>query len=228
MTKIIAFSLWGDNPKYTKGALRNAELARTIYPGWTCRFYLGEHGPSSAEDYARLAENPLIQCRQIPESMDGWKGMFARFLPATEEDVEVFISRDCDSRLTERESFAVNQWLDSSFLMHVMRDHPFHTSPIMGGMWGAKRYAMPDFGELLNGWIGEDRWQTDQEFLRDIIWPIYHHKVMVHDNWRRFEPFGRIVPFPTPRVNGEFVGSVIGPDDERVHLEHHDMVRNLT
>ena len=32
MTKVIGFSLWGDNPKYTVGATRNAQLARKIYP----------------------------------------------------------------------------------------------------------------------------------------------------------------------------------------------------
>ena len=29
--KIISFSLWGQDPKYTIGAIRNAELAREIY-----------------------------------------------------------------------------------------------------------------------------------------------------------------------------------------------------
>jgi hypothetical protein len=29
----IAFSLWGENPKYLVGAVRNAELAPLLYPG---------------------------------------------------------------------------------------------------------------------------------------------------------------------------------------------------
>jgi len=41
MKKIVAFSLWGNNPKYTVGAVRNAELTPSIYPGWTARFYCG-------------------------------------------------------------------------------------------------------------------------------------------------------------------------------------------
>ena len=47
MTKIISFSLWGNDKKYTFGALKNADLASTIYPGWTCRFYIGKSVPSS-------------------------------------------------------------------------------------------------------------------------------------------------------------------------------------
>ena len=31
--RVIAFSLWGDQPIYTVGALKNAELAPKIYPG---------------------------------------------------------------------------------------------------------------------------------------------------------------------------------------------------
>ena len=45
MKKVISFSLWGDNPKYTIGAIRNAELIETIYPGWIGRFYCGESVP---------------------------------------------------------------------------------------------------------------------------------------------------------------------------------------
>jgi len=37
MKKIISFSLWGDNPIYTQGAIRNAELAKEVYPDWVCR-----------------------------------------------------------------------------------------------------------------------------------------------------------------------------------------------
>ena len=44
---IIAFSLWGDGRKYTDGALANAELAPTIYPGWTCRFYMDATVPEA-------------------------------------------------------------------------------------------------------------------------------------------------------------------------------------
>ena len=31
---VIAFSLWGSNPRYLRGALTNATVARYLYPGW--------------------------------------------------------------------------------------------------------------------------------------------------------------------------------------------------
>ena len=30
--RYLSFSLWGENPLYTIGALRNAELAKELYP----------------------------------------------------------------------------------------------------------------------------------------------------------------------------------------------------
>jgi len=46
MKKIISYSLWGDNPMYTIGAIRNAELTPIVYPGWISRFYCGESVPT--------------------------------------------------------------------------------------------------------------------------------------------------------------------------------------
>ena len=44
---IISFSLWGEDPKYWIGALRNIELARKFYPGWITRFYIDERCDSN-------------------------------------------------------------------------------------------------------------------------------------------------------------------------------------
>ena len=48
--KIISFSLWGNNPKYTIGAIRNAELAKIIYPDWMCKFFVGSDTPVNIID----------------------------------------------------------------------------------------------------------------------------------------------------------------------------------
>ena len=37
--KVISYSLWGDKPTYTVGAVKNADLAATLFPDWTCVFY---------------------------------------------------------------------------------------------------------------------------------------------------------------------------------------------
>ena len=52
--------------------------------------------------------------------------------------VDLYVSRDLDSRSNERELAAVQEWLDSSKEFHFMRDHPQHKTTILGGLWGCK------------------------------------------------------------------------------------------
>ena len=37
--KYVSFSLWGNDPFYNVGAIRNAELMPTIYPDWKMVLY---------------------------------------------------------------------------------------------------------------------------------------------------------------------------------------------
>lgn len=46
--KIISMSLYGDDPRYVRGALQNAELAAANWKGWTLRIYYGEGVPQAA------------------------------------------------------------------------------------------------------------------------------------------------------------------------------------
>ena len=57
-----------------------------------------------------------------------------RFLPF--ENVERFISRDADSRLSIREKLAVDKWIESDKTLHIMRDHPHHNVYIFAGLFG--------------------------------------------------------------------------------------------
>lgn len=44
--KVIAVSLYGDNPRYTLGAIANALLAKRDWAGWTYRVYHGRGVPA--------------------------------------------------------------------------------------------------------------------------------------------------------------------------------------
>jgi len=43
--KIISYSLWGSDNRYTLGAVQNASLAKIVYPDWICRYYVGTSTP---------------------------------------------------------------------------------------------------------------------------------------------------------------------------------------
>ena len=210
MAKVIAFSLWGNDPKYCVGAVRNAEIAAELFPDWECWFYVAED--VSMETAGKLANLDNVVLLDMPQSMSGWKGMFARFQPAGLPYVEAMISRDCDSRLSHREKAAVDAWLESGKGFHIMRDHPWHGSSILGGMWGVKCGILPDMENLIGGWDQEDRWQTDQDFLNTAIYPRIVDNCMVHASFCRME--SHATDFPVPRSGTEFVGQVF---DEKEH-----------
>ena len=46
--------------------------------------------------------------------------------------MDVFLSRDLDSRVSWREVFAVKEWLSTPATYHIMRDHPKHDIPMLG------------------------------------------------------------------------------------------------
>jgi hypothetical protein len=44
--KVISFSLYGDNPKYTIGAIKNSKLREKFYPDWQMRVYHNDSVPN--------------------------------------------------------------------------------------------------------------------------------------------------------------------------------------
>lgn len=207
MKKVISFCLWGNNPKYTIGAIKNAELATTIYPEWICRYYVGRSVPLDiVENLSKRSNVELIKMDQ-----DGsWNSMFWRFYPISDPDVEVMLSRDCDSRLSIREKECVDEFLKSDKMFHAMIDHPWHGG-IMGGMWGAKRGILKNMVEMTNNWTKTDAWQTDQSFLNAVIRPLVNGSIIIHDSIQ-------LKNFPSKRKDYKFVGEVYDANDNR--FEH--------
>ena len=210
--KCIAFSLWGDNPKYTHGAIENSRLAPVIYPGWTCRFYVDiDTVPAGIIQMLRTNGCQVIEKRQ-----GNWNSMFWRFYAA--EDCDVMISRDCDSRLTVREKAAVDEWLNSDKDFHIMRDHPYHGARILGGMWGVRNGLLKNIGDLINSYFQSIRngnyWQVDQVFLTQYVYPMVKDISCVHDEFFNFEPQRK--KFPMDRVDGDHIGSVYNEVGQRI------------
>ncbi len=207
MKKIISFSLWGNNPKYTVGAIRNAELALKIYPDWICRFYTGNSVPTEIIHKLQSFENTEI----ITMGIEGdWQSMFWRFYAC--EDAEIMISRDTDSRLSPREKEAVDEWLASNLNFHIMRDHPFHATEIPGGMWGCRNQILKNIILEISDFNKKNLWQIDQIFLREIIYPKIIQQAFIHDEYHNYESDKRT--FPSARIKLAFVGEAF---DENEH-----------
>ena len=98
-----------------------------------------------------------------------------------------------------------------------MRDHPHHGYPILGGMWGARKGAINNIDQLINGFEQEDAYGTDYKFFAELIFPnMQESDVMVHDEFFEGQPF------PTKREGLQFVGQVFDENEETI--DEHDKI----
>lgn len=213
--KIVSFSLWGNDPKYTDGAVQNAELVKIHYPTWIARFYVAKNVPENIKSELLKRDAEVI----VVDEPINWTSTFWRFYAVRDADVDVVVSRDTDSRLGKREAEAVKEWMNSNCDFHIMRDHPAHATEILAGMWGAKKQLFGIIEQLLaTSPRAQETKQADQIFLRS-LYPFVSSKAMVHD------PFFENRPFPTKRVGADFVGQVY-ENNEPCALFAEDLLKN--
>jgi hypothetical protein len=135
---LIAFSLYGDNPKYTEGAVQNVLLANIVYPNWTCRFYVDNSVPKKIIDEL-LELGAQIYFVKSNKNIKNRQRSLWRFLPLGEVCRVIF--RDTDSRVNTREQTIIQNWLKSgktfSRIWDAEHQEDGHSNPLMAGMWGA-------------------------------------------------------------------------------------------
>lgn len=217
--RVVAYSLYGTNPLYIQGALRNVRLIPEIYPGWTPRVYVSQEIEKSVSEELAASGAEVV----FKERLGEFDGTFWRFLSLGDPCLDAVIIRDTDSRPTLREAAAVKQWLDSGKTLHLMRDHPEHQVVIMAGMWGCRGGAVPDIEPLIDDWGIWARKGQDQVFLREMIYPRFEHDLLVHSDLFSYgDEF--CLPFPMQRKPGEFVGAVVLPDQDT--LTHQQVEEN--
>ena len=226
---VIAFSLWGQSDRYLNGALRNAELVHEIYPAWHCRFYCDSTVP--ADTTSRLLSLGATVVL-LPTQAQLFQGLFWRFHACFDASIDRYLIRDADSVLNLRERAAVDEWLASDKHFHAMGDFATHSDPILAGLWGGVRGALPDlrpwFDEYLND-IAKTA-NCDQKFLREVVWPVARQSCLRHDSVFRVLGF---VPFPeNARLGpGRHVGQDMryqpAPSPGRVEIARPDLSTDI-
>lgn len=204
MKKVISFSVWGQSPDYLIGAEKNAKLAKNIYPGWETWFYVEE---GTSVDLSEATK--VILYSKEP----GSDGMFQRFRPMQDPSVDLFVSRDSDSRLSDREYQAVAEWEKSDKQFHCMRDHRAHGIPVLGGMWGAKRDGIINLDYMYKKLCEskQGNYFDDQKGLA-YFYQRLSGLFLEHDDAGRFN--GVKFPQHKPMIYGTFVGERITWDDK--------------
>ena len=173
-TGIIAYSLYGSGEMYTHGAIMNAEMCRFIYPGFIPRFYVDFTVPHAVK--CRLFElgSELVE---RPKSQ-GASGMLWRLEALAESGVDFVLIRDADSRLSRRDRWFFDQWVESGLPWHLVRDHPHHKNEVILSMFNSRKpIAVPALPYAL-----EQPYNIDERFFAAEVVPLLAEGLAVHDS----------------------------------------------
>ena len=214
--KVIAFSYFGDKQKFLIGLLRNVRIIPEIYgPDYIIRIYTDE--AIKEVEHLEHVQVVLVQDEKVfGIPLENITPTVWRFVPILEPNVIEFHSRDLDSLPSLREWKAVEEFVNSNALFHIMRDNRAHSAPILAGMWGAKPSANQPFIQalmkplFLSALKNPDRY-TDQILLAKHVFPYINGQTLAHDSYNCVQlRINQTVGFPTQRLETpmNFVGSV--------------------
>ena len=212
MKKVISYSLWGNDPIYTIGIIKNSQLRNQLFNDWEMWVYYDETVPKDCLIELEKNNVKLIEKQDIGYIKSTW-----RFLPSSDNTIDYFISRDADSRLSERDKCSVDEWMMLNTDFHIIRDHPIgHYWKINAGMWGSKGGVVKgmsdliyDFSKKSNPFIKE----FDQYFLSQVIYPLTLNSLTSHDEFYNYENFSK--PIMRDRLIDDFafIGESVDEND---------------
>ncbi len=225
--KIVSFCLYGNKDLYFKGALRNIEQYTEQYPDVKCYFYVRKEDVSE-ENIKQLKEagGVVIECVDV---MD-WFMMFTRFLPFENENNKFFLSRDTDCRLNHREIRAIEQWEESGKNVHVMRDHPWHNTLILGGMWGARNTNLEKMRILIMQWClfylnkNEQKSKGPDQYFLNALYNVVKKDIFAQDEFFTYEELSEIID--APRRNKEYIGEAFDENDQVLDMDLRDVIED--
>ena len=96
---VIAYALWGDNPRYHVPLMENVRIRPHLFPDWSIRVYHDETvDPGYAAALAALGAQlqPMARSPGVPAH----RALLWRFEVIADPDVERFLIRDANSLLT--------------------------------------------------------------------------------------------------------------------------------
>lgn len=185
--KVISYCLFGNKLKYCHGMIEAVLSSNLIFIGWEVRVYYSIGKQKVPESVINTLKN--LNCVMIPFSESNTcsgedvEGMMWRFQPLGDETVDIWLSRDGDSRSSLREKNMIDQWLKSDKAIHSILDHQCHGN-LMGCNFGVnntlirKRYPnkiidiniyLPDLAKKMDIRRGYDQTWIGNHFMNIMI-----------------------------------------------------------
>ncbi|RNA04087.1 hypothetical protein BpHYR1_024455, partial [Brachionus plicatilis] len=228
--KIVAYSLYGKNPRYYNLLQDLIVKVKEFYPDHVMRVYHDDtinksiicqiECSNSHVDFCNIHRMPL-SLKNSEKVMDlrYVHAMMWRFLSIGDSFVDLLMSRDIDSQLLQREVNSVQEWLGSGNIGHIMRDNPAHKTYILGGMWSFRVEKARVLGKLIYekmvdknisskfNFNGKNPKGFDQIFLSKHVYKMIENNSTIHDSYL-CEKYPKSKPWPTQRNGNCFVGRV--------------------
>jgi len=205
---VIAVSLASSEQAELWGVVRNAQLVRVYFPGWTLRIYMKQVAATSDVDSessrARVISTLLVLGADIVYVDTRLAGHWWSYMIADDLSVDFALVRKPNSRLCERDAMAVKDWVElcekaPHVAVHCLRDTTYQGSrPIMHGLWGVRpsvlhhllggRSLMSLIQQFVNDSCGRDDDDADDgcepsDFLSQMLWPVVQRDAVVcHDS----------------------------------------------
>ena len=232
--KVISMSLYGKDPRYTWGVIRNAQLVPVYLPDWTLRVYVAaDQAPPELSVPPRIINKLRLLGVEIAEVSTGnsitprnW-----RLLVANDEPIDYFLIRVTDTRLSEREAVIIKDWLSTaekngprSNVIHCIRDHPKHADQaIIDGLWGGRPRMLyhrlnkhvTDIPELASSASSKEM----NAVLNSVLWPAVADVAYCHDSVSpcdRWSPAASRHAFPIARTGQVYLGQKFDQHQELV------------
>jgi hypothetical protein len=222
--KYVSFCVYGTNKKYTIGAVKNCFQYLRAYNDIQPIFFIRNDVDKSVGDIIKYSGGIVIKTLYVPD----WFMMFCRFLPI--ESCQFIMSRDTDCRLIEREIICNNIFLNSQKKFHIIRDHPYHQTEILGGTWSAKNYNIPLLRIMILDFCMENYKMVkmnmghDQNFLAHYIWTSLDNEIIfAHDCYFKYNI--SCVNIEIERKNFEYIGEAYDENDN-VDINLRNVIKN--
>ena len=178
---VIGYSLWGKEELYNIGIVENARSVKKYYPDFEMWVYHDDTCCDSTLEELRTFSHVKLFDKTDDKRFSGYERALWRYEPAFRSDVNIFLSRDADSRIFIREKFMVEEWLRTDRDVHIIRDHISHNAEFLAGMWGCRNRIFGQFNESYLSWKNEKH-DSDQRWLSNIYWQIEQQHMCSHSS----------------------------------------------
>lgn len=195
--KIISYTIFGEEEFYRKGLKANIDIAKTLFTDWTVRVYCCSKLP---KDFIKSIDKPNVEII-IKKQEYNYHGLLWRLLPM-QENHDVVIVRDVDTRLFQRDKNLVDDWLETPHKYHICRDNIGSNQPILAGLWGGKKPDLP-IQKTWDKWVKNENpkgiFLWDQGYLKKYIYPRLLSDLVVYTEHNIYECERNIKRIPGKR-----------------------------